>query len=170
MVGRTYCVLSHLLNYSVKYHFELVLFARTISVLFEPSKSNSQHSSVATPHLSVTTECHSDNFIKIPATKSRCCRILYSVLFASIKSKKCGEEYQVYPLGTRRWIRATEDYFIYFMNKGELVSLSPTLSIFCILPLTAYSLYNKYNIVRGEHKSYRGSKCVGIQQYFVSRI
>ena len=35
-------------------------------------------------------------------------------------------------LGTRRWNRATEDYFIYFMNKGELVSLSPTLSIFWI--------------------------------------
>ena len=100
LVGRRYCVLSHPLNYSVKYHFEVALFTRTISVLFEPSKSNSQHSRFATLHLSVTTECHSDNFIKIPVTKSRCCRILYSVLFASIKSKKCGEEYQVYPLGT----------------------------------------------------------------------
>ena len=115
-----------------------MLFTRTISVLFEPSKSNSRHSRFATPHLSVTTECHSDNFIKIPATKSRCCRILYSVLFASIKSKKCGEEYQVYPLETGGG--ATEDYFIYFMNKGELVSLSPTLSIFCILPLIAYTI------------------------------
>ena len=35
---------------------------------------------------------------------------------------------------------ATEDYFIYFMNKGELVSLSPTLSIFCILPLIACTI------------------------------
>ena len=64
---------------------------------------------------------------------------------------------------------ATEDYFIYFMNKGELVSLSPTLSIFWI-PLIAYTINTILLEAMDEHKSYRGSKCVGIQQYFVSRI